>query len=331
MEENFYKILLTVVSLIVAGCSNAEDRKHPIILQNTNKDVTSSQPQSLQISQSKLNCTQFNLDEIDNMVCDYWKESEKFREAIKIQDYETYPSLIEVNELSPVEYNFFTTTEINYKNKSYQAKVFPNSRVELSDGNKVINLICNKDSCSKPFLWGFATESTIKANPNLSDVMMNKLSDIYNYNYKKYLRDKDTQSVRNKTAVKVYFSNPHLYDTSYVIRFVNKESSLKNAIQEYLNGLTVEEKNLGFESNNFGNNSFEVKIEDNIAKIHFTANDLTTDLRSSQQVIDFSHSIRMTAEQFNTVDATEICINNISNYQMSFLANEEPIKCPFVL
>lgn len=201
----------------------------------------------------------------------------------------------------------------------------------MSDGSKVTNLICNKDSCSKPFLWGFATESTIKANPNLAGAMMNKLSSIYDYNYKNYLRDKKSQSVRNKVAVKVYFNNPQLEDTSYVIRFVNKESPLKNAIQEYLNGLTVEEKNLGFDSNNFGNNSFTVKIENNIAKLHFTANDLIKGLRSPQQVIDFSHSIRMTAEQFNTIDATEICINNISNYQMSFLANEEPVECPFVL
>ena len=86
---------------------------------------------------------------------------------------------------------------------------------------------------------------------------------------------------------------------------------------------------LGFDSNNFGNNIFKVKIEDNIAKIYFTANDLTIDLRSSQQVIDFSHSIRMTGEQFSTVDTTEICVNNSYNYQMTFLANEESIDCPF--
>ncbi|MGP5373091.1 hypothetical protein ACTXLO_08320 [Psychrobacter alimentarius] len=96
-----------------------------------------------------------------------------------------------------------------------------------------------------------------------------------------------------------------------------------------MNGLTVEEKKLGFESNNFGNNSFTVKIEDNIAKVHFTANDLTTSLRSSQQIIDFRHSIRMTAEHFNTVDVTEICVNNSYNYQMIFLANEESVDCSF--
>ncbi|SJN35324.1 GerMN domain-containing protein [Psychrobacter sp. JB385] len=255
------------------------------------------------------------------MVFTYWKDSKKFKEAIEIQDYETYSSLIEAQELSPVEYNFFATTEIYYKNQKHKAKVFPNSRVELSDGNKILNLICNKDSCSKPFLWGFATKSTIKANP--------KLSYIYNYNYKKYLRDKNSQVVRNKIAVKVYFNNQYLDDTSYIIRFVDKAAPLKNAIQEYLNGLAVEEKNLGFESNNFGNNSFTVKIEDNIAKINFTANDLTTDLRSSQQIIDFNQSIRMTAEQFNTVDSTEICVNNSYNYQITFFDNEEPVECPF--
>lgn len=157
--------------------------------------------------------------------------------------------------------------------------------------------------------------------------MTNRLSCIYNYNYKKYLQDKSGQSVRNKIAIKVYFHNSHFDDPSYVIRFVNKESPLKNAIQEHLNGLTVEEKNLGFESDNFGNNSFTVKIKNNIAKIHLTANDLTTDLWSSQQVIDFSHSIKMTAEQFDTVNATEICVNNSYNYQMSFLANEESVDC----
>ncbi|MGP9687789.1 hypothetical protein ACT3TH_01355 [Psychrobacter sp. AOP22-C1-C5] len=329
MKKNIYRLVLPILFIAMAGCSNAEDINSPVISKTHEGDVSLTQTQTLETPQSKLNCAQFNLDSIDNMVCTYWKDSKKFKETIKIQDYETYSSLIEVQELSPVEYNFFATTEVYYKNEKYKAKVFPNSRVELSDGNEILNLICNKGSCSKPFLWGFATESTIKVNPELANVMMNKLSYIYNYNYKKYLRDKNSQVVRNKIAVKVYFNNPHLDDTSYVIRFVDQASPLKNAIQEYLNGLTIEEKNLGFESNNFGNNNFTVKIVDNIAKIHFTANDLIADLQSPQQVINFSHSIRMTAEQFNTVDATEICINNSYNYQMAFLANEESVDCPF--
>lgn len=47
MKRNFDKILLIVVSFTVASCSNPEDKKYPIILQTTDKDVTSSQPQSL--------------------------------------------------------------------------------------------------------------------------------------------------------------------------------------------------------------------------------------------------------------------------------------------
>lgn len=326
------KLIFLLVIITIQACSDNTVQPSMSNISNSNNlnsELETNVPQSLKMSQSRLNCAQFNLDSIDNMVCTYWKDSRKFKANINIQDYETYSSLIEVNELSPVEYNFFATTKINYKSKSYQAKIFPNSRVQLLDGNKVLNLICSKESCSEPFLWGFATESTIKANPMLADVMMNKLSYIYNYNYKKYLRDKNSQVVRNKVAVKVYFNNPYLDDTLYVTRFVDKAAPLKNAIQEYLNGLTIEEKNLGFESNSFGNNSFTVKIKDNIAKTHFTANDLTTNLRSSQQVIDFSHSIRMTAEQFNSVDATEICVNNSYNYQMAFLANEESIDCPF--
>ena len=152
---------------------------------------------------------------------------------------------------------------------------------------------------------------------------------MYTENYKNYLNKMSKQSVKSKLAVKVYFKNPNLDDSSYVIRYINKTSPLKDSIQEYLNGLTSDEKKLGFESNNFGNDSFTVKIEDNIAKIHFTADDLTTDLRSPQQIIDFSHSIYMIADQFKTVNETEICVNDTYNYQMAFLANEDPVDCPF--
>lgn len=314
----------------MTGCSNAENAKSPVISQTNDEDVllSQTQPQTkpLETPQSRLNCAQFNLDDADNMVCTYWKDSKKFKEAIKIQDYEIYPSLIEVHELSPVEYDFFTTTKVYYKNKNYEAKVFPNSRVQLSDGNKVINLICNKESCSKPFLWGFATESTIRANPKLADAMMIKLSSIY---YENYLKKMSKQSVKGKLAVKVYFENPNLEDSSYVIRYVSKESPLKNAIQEYLNGLTTEEKKLGFESSNFGNDSFKVKIEDKVALIGFTADDLTKDLKSPQQVIDFTAYIAMTAKQFDTVDEAKICVNDTYNYEITFFANEASIDCPF--
>lgn len=276
MKKNIYRVLLPILLLVMAGCSNTEDINSPAIAKADEGDVSLSQTQTLETPQSRLDCSQFNLDVEDNMVCTYWKDSKKFKEAIEIQDYETYSSLIEVNELSPIEYGFFTTTKIYYKNKNYEAKVFPNSRVQLSNGNEVINLICNKDSCSKPFLWGFATESTIKANPKLADAMMIKLSSIYSENYGNYL-EKNKQTLKARLAVKVFFENPNLDGSSYIIRYVDKKSPLKNGIQEYLNGLTPEEKNLGFETSNFGNEIFQVKIEDKVALVSFTASDLTKD------------------------------------------------------
>ena len=82
-------------------------------------------------------------------------------------------------------------------------------------------------------------------------------------------------------------------------------------------------------TSNFGNGSFQVKIEDKVALISFTAGDLTRDLKSPQQVIDFTSSIAMTAEQFDTVNEAKICVNDTYNYQMTFFANEEPVACLF--
>ena len=327
MKKNIYRVLLPILLLVMAGCSNTEDINSPAIAKADEGDVSLSQTQTLETPQSRLDCSQFNLDVEDNMVCTYWKDSRKFKEAIEIQDYETYSSLIEVNELSPIEYGFFTTTKIYYKNKNYEAKVFPNSRVQLSNGNEVINLICNKDSCSKSFLWGFATESTIKANPKLADAMMIKLSSIYSEHYGNYLDKKNKQTLKDRLAVKVFFENPNLDGSSYIIRYVDKASPLKNGIQEYLNGLTPEEKKLGFETSNFGNNSFQVKIEKKTALINFKSSDLS--ITGPEQILNFNYNISKTAEQFDTVNETEICVNDIYNYQMAFLANEEPVECPF--
>ncbi len=188
---------------------------------------------------------------------------------------------------------------------------------------------CYEKECNQYFPFPFIDEETTDSEPAFTSLPNTLNKEMYTENYKNYLNKMSKQSVKSKLAVKVYFKNPNLDDSSYVIRYINKTSPLKDSIQEYLNGLTSDEKKLGFESNNFGNDSFTVKIEDNIAKIHFTADDLTTDLRSPQQIIDFSHSIYMIADQFKTVNETEICVNDTYNYQMAFLANEDPVDCPF--
>lgn len=199
---------------------------------------------------------------------------------------------------------------------------------ECSDGSKY-SFGCYEKECDQYFPFPFEDEEGVDLEPNYLDESEPISGKSYTKNYKNYLNKINKKSVKDKLAVKVYFKNPNLDDSSYVVRYINKTSPLKDSIQEYLNGLTLEEKKLGFESNNFGNDSFTVKIEDNIAKIHFTAEDLTTDLRSAQQIIDFSHSIYMIADQFKTVNETEICVNDTYNYQMAFLANEDPVDCPF--
>ena len=188
---------------------------------------------------------------------------------------------------------------------------------------------CYEKECNQYFPFPFIDEETTDSEPAFTSLPNTLNKEMYDKNYKTYLNKMSKQSVKDKIPIKVYFENPNLDDSSYVIRYVDKASPLKNSLQEYLNGLTPEEKKLGFESSNFGSDSFQVKIEDKVAFIGFTAPDLTKDLRSPQQVIDFTTAISMTAEQFNTVDEAEICVNDTYNYQMSFLANEDPIACPF--
>ena len=262
---------------------------------------------------------------------DLCKRSNEFDSVINLKKFKEHDGTINnIRDLSPIDFAFAASTKIIYKDKVYEANIYPNSRIELINKNhNNLNLICQSDACSSYFLWPFVDEYIAATEPHLANEPDTLIEKIYTKNYKNYLNKINKKSVKDKLAVKVYFENPNLDDSSYVIRYVDKASPLKNSIQEYLNGLTPEEKKLGFESNNFGNDSFTVKIEDNIAKIHFTADDLTTDLRSPQQIIDFSHSIYMIADQFKTVNETEICVNDTYNYQMAFLANEEPIDCPF--
>lgn len=200
---------------------------------------------------------------------------------------------------------------------------------ECSDGSKY-SFGCYQKECDQYFPFPFIDEEKTDSEPTFTSLSSTFSDETYAENYKHYLNKINKQPLRDKLAVKVYFENPNLDDSSYVIRYVDKASPLKNGIQEYLNGLTPEEKSLGFKTSNFGNDSFQVKIEDNVALISFIASDLTRDLKSPQQVIDFTTSIIMTAEQFDTVHEAKICVNDTYNYQMAFLANEDPIDCPFI-
>lgn len=136
---------------------------------------------------------------------------------------------------------------------------------------------------------------------------------------------------KNKVLeTKIYFDNDNidpLSTSEYVIRQSKTNSSLVSSIRSYLDGVSKQEADLGFETNNLGIESFEIKVKEKTALINFVSTDLN--IKSSEQILNFDYNIFKTAEQFDYIDDVKICINNISNYQMSFLANEEPADCPF--
>ncbi len=253
--------------------------------------------------------------------------SDDFEDIMSLVKNQSPRNIYVMNSITTCEMEF-DNIELDNKNCKITLNAGAYGYTECSDGSKR-SFGCYQKGCDQYFPFPFVDEEITDSKLAITSISNTLNGDTYTKNYKSYLNKMSKQSVKEKLAVKVYFENPNLDDSSYVTRFVSKESPLKNAIQEYLNGLTLEEKKLGFESSNFGNDSFQVKIENRVALISFTADDLTKDLRSPQQVIDFTSNIGLTADQFDTVDRTEVCVNNTYNYQMAFLANEDAIDCPF--
>ena len=252
---------------------------------------------------------------------------DNFKHLILLVKKESQRNIYVMNSITTCEMKFDDIeVDSNICNITLNAGAY--GYAECSDGSKY-SFGCYQKECDQYFPFPFIDEETTDSELAFTSLSSTFSGETYTENYKHYLNKINKQSLRDKLAVKVYFENPNLDDSSYVIRYVDKASPLKNSIQEYLNGLTSEEKSLGFKTSNFGNDSFQVKIEDNVALISFTASYLTRDLKSPQQVIDFTTSITMTAKQFDTVNEAKICVNDTYNYQMAFLANEEPIKCPF--
>lgn len=130
--------------------------------------------------------------------------------------------------------------------------------------------------------------------------------------------------------IKIYFDNKDidsLGTSEYIIRQENTSDPLIFSIRSYLKGVNKQEADLGFKTNNLGIDSFEIKVEGKIVLVNFISEDLN--IKSPEQILKFDYNIFKTAEQFDNIDDVKICINNIYNYQMSFLANEEVIECPF--
>lgn len=141
-----------------------------------------------------------------------------------------------------------------------------------------------------------------------------------------------TQStqVHDVNKVKIYFNIgkvDSLESSGYVTRSAKSNDVLNFAIQSYLQGVTKEEEQMGFKTNNLGLTSFNIKVGDRKAMIDFESDNL--DIQGPNQILSFSYNVAQTAEQFKNIDNTEICINGIHNYQMVLLANEASVPCPF--
>ncbi len=132
------------------------------------------------------------------------------------------------------------------------------------------------------------------------------------------------------SEIKIYFDHKDvdsLSTSEYISRQSQTSNPLSFAISSYIDGVRRQEADLGFETNNLGVESFEIKVEGRTALIKFISKDLN--IEGPEQTLNFTYNISKTAEQFDNIDDVKICINDIYNYQMSFLANEEPVVCPF--
>lgn len=116
------------------------------------------------------------------------------------------------------------------------------SYAKRSDGFKY-SRGCYQKECAQYFPSPFVDEETAENEPVFTKLPDTPDKEVYSENYKNYLDTVNKKSLKGKLAVKVFFENPNLDDSSYVIRYIDKASSLKNSVQEYLNSLTPEEKN----------------------------------------------------------------------------------------
>ncbi len=250
-----------------------------------------------------------------------------FKHLMSLVKKESQRNIYVMNSITTCEMEF-DDIEVDNNTCNITLNAGAYGHAECSDGSKY-SFGCYQKECDQYFPFPFVDQEKVENESTFINSPEPPNKESYAESYKNYLNKINKKPVKDKLAVKVYFINPNIDDYVYVIRHVDKDSPLKNTIQEYLNGLTPEEKKLGFESSNFGNENFTMKIENHIAKIHFTANDLTKDLRSPQQVIDFTMAITLTAEQFDAVNDAQICVNNTYNYEITFFANEESVDCPF--
>ncbi|SLJ84262.1 hypothetical protein [Psychrobacter sp. DAB_AL43B] len=99
---------------------------------------------------------------------------------------------------------------------------------ECNDGSKY-SFGCYQEECDQYFPFPFEDERVSDTEPHLANEPNPIIGKIYAENYKSYLNKMNGKSVEGKIAVKIYFENSNSDNSSYVIRYVSKDSPLKTA------------------------------------------------------------------------------------------------------
>lgn len=293
------------------------------------------------ISNITLACQDFTLGTDAQLLCQHWQGSGKLTAPINLEHFSQIANVHPLQELSTADYAFYATASVNL-GAPYQLHIYPNAWIRLlpaeqahlsepQSSSEALDFICQDLRCQHSFLWGFVNERIAGENPAVEaqvreqyHMLLAKL----NTAAKTEAQARSTANHPHKTsAVKIYFDTARDNLPPYVIRQVPSATPLKHALTAYLNGVSPKESQQGYRSNTLGMTRVDVAINNRVAQMHFYSDTVQVD--SPMQVIDFTYNVSQIAEQFASVDAADICINGISNYQTALFANEAVVACPF--
>lgn len=328
------KIILVLLPTILYTSCNADNAAHLTIDSSFQKE-TGSNPTIT------LNCQDFKLGYEDGLLCNYWQKSNYLSNGLDIKYFTKYREIHPISDLGTSDYAYYATASLILDGITYYVNIYPSSWISLENPNKKVKskitgelenetnyYICQSPKCRSMFLWDYSDEGMVGQSPKIDEEVERK----HNILLEKLINESDNESIKimkeeGKLTVKVGLQNIYADKRQYVFRNVSSITPLRDAIQAYLDGATVDEEKQGYITNTLGIKDFNIKIKNHTAYINFRSENL--EIKSPQDVVDFDHNITRTAKQFPNIKYVQICINGISNYQTTFFANEPIQNCYF--
>lgn len=337
------KVLLSIFfALACSSCHAQEPQK-----KTTNKQEITKTPQvavqqqfSTQQTEIALDCSEFQLDHQDKLLCEYWKKSGRLDYFPDMKYFKSNYPINFVRDMSPPDYAYSASTKLRYNNTNYDVTIYPSSWIILENPNQRVKselsgkmenekqyYICQNAKCQDLFLWGFSDDGIAGEHPEMEEKVQRQYEQLVAQVTQNTNQSNQQTITADKALIKLYLDTDKDNLPAFVMRPVSKQIPLKDSIQAYLTGATTQESQQGYQTNNLGIHDFDVTVKNKTAFIHFRTDDLQVE--NPQQVIDFTYNISQIAEQFPTVKKTKICINDIENYQVAFFANKPEVKCKF--